>query len=87
MAEPIVAGRTVTLRGLNIHGIEVWTNQLGPFGLRRVVREIMELIDVDEVIIEGSARVTGAKPGRKPRPIRFSRKALPDLRAAPSQRP
>ncbi|MGA2291100.1 hypothetical protein [Bradyrhizobium sp.] len=84
MAEAILDGRRLTLRGLNVHGVGVWANQLGHVKLRKIVLETMEHIDVDELIVEGAIRITGAGPGRKPRPIRFTRKAPPAVRATPT---
>jgi hypothetical protein len=74
MAEVSLDNRCLTLRGLHVHGENVGTNELGVSGLRRVVTEAMEDLDVDEIVIEGAIRVTGAGPGRTPRRLRFTRK-------------
>lgn len=42
-------------------------------GLRAVARAFLEQFDVEELIIKGEARTTGASPGRKPRPFRYRR--------------
>lgn len=41
--------------------------------LRYVARIAMEAMDYDEIILEGAARTTGANPGRRPKPFRFTR--------------
>jgi hypothetical protein len=74
MAELALEGSCLTLRGLHVHGEDVGVNELGFAGLRRMVREIMEDLDVDEIVIEGSVRTTGSGPGLTPRPLRFARK-------------
>jgi len=77
MAEVALEGRCLTLRGLHVHGIDVGANELRVAGLRRMVQEIMEDLNVDEIVIEGSVRTTGAGPGRTPRRLRFARKVSP----------
>jgi hypothetical protein len=77
MAEVTMEGRCLMLRGLHVHGIDVGVNELRVAGLRRVVREFMEDLNVDEMVIEGSVRTTGAGPGRTPRPLRFARNVSP----------
>jgi hypothetical protein len=86
MAEVLVDGRRLILHGLHLHGENVGANELGVGGLRRVVREVMEELNVDEIVIGGSVRTTGAGPGRAPRELRFARNVLPAKRAAHDQR-
>jgi hypothetical protein len=74
LAEIALDGRHLTLGGLHVYGIDVDTNDLGIGGLRRIVREVMEDLNVDQITIEGAVRATGAGPGRTPRPLRFTRK-------------
>jgi len=74
MAEVALVGRCLTLRGLHVHGIDVRANELRVAGMRRLVQEVMEDLDVNEIVIEGSVRTTGAGPGRTPRRLRFARK-------------
>jgi hypothetical protein len=81
MAEVALEGRCLTLRGLHVHGEDVGANELGVSGLRRIVAEAMEDLDVDEIVIEGAVRVTGASPGRIPRRLRFARKVHAEKRA------
>jgi hypothetical protein len=85
MAEVALEGRSLTLRGLHVHGEGVGMNELGISGLRRIVAEAMEDLDVDEIVIEGAVRVTGAGPGRTPRRLRFARKIPPEKRARQDQ--
>jgi hypothetical protein len=81
MAEVALEGRSLTLRGLHVHGEGVGMNELGISGLRRIVAEAMEDLDVDEIVIEGAVRVTGAGPGRTPRRLWFAPKVPPEKRA------
>jgi hypothetical protein len=85
MAEVLLDGRQLVLRGLHIHGETVGVNELGIAGLRRVVRELMEELDVDEIVIRGSVRTTGSSPGRAPREFRFARKVHPAKQATHDQ--
>jgi len=48
-------------------------NTLGWMMLRDLARSVMELLDVDELRIEGATRTSGASPGRRPAPIVFRR--------------
>jgi hypothetical protein len=78
MAEVALEGRCLTLRGVHVQGEDVGVNELRVVGLRRLIQEVMEDLDVDEIVIEGSVRTTGAGPGRTPRPLRFARKVSPE---------
>jgi len=73
MAEVEFASKSLVLRGLHVHGTDVAANELGVAGLRRLLREAMELLDVEEIRIEGARRTSGAGPGRTPRALRFAR--------------
>jgi hypothetical protein len=77
MAEAALEGRCLTLFGLHIHGVDVGANELRVAGLRRMVQEVMEDLNVDEIVIEGAIRTTGAGPGRTPRRLRFAWKISP----------
>src|ERR1700722_17842257 len=81
MAEVLLEGRCLVLRGLHVHGEDVRANEVGIAGLRRIVREVMEELDVDEIIIGGSSRTTGSSPGRAPRQLRFAREVSPEKRS------
>jgi hypothetical protein len=74
MAEVALEDRTLTLSGVHVQGDDVGANEIGVAGLRRIIQEAMEELGVDEIIIVGSVRTTGAGPGRIPRPLRFTRK-------------
>jgi hypothetical protein len=74
MAEVELTGRALTLNGLHVQGDDVRANEIGASGLRRIIQEVMEELGVDEIVIVGSVRTTGANPGRSPRPLRFARK-------------
>jgi hypothetical protein len=80
MAEVAIEGRCLMLRGLHVHDIDVGVNELRVAGLRRIVREFMEDLNVDEMVIEGFVRTAGAGPGRTPRPLRFARDVSPAKR-------
>ncbi|HXX04571.1 MAG TPA: hypothetical protein VEJ37_09575 [Xanthobacteraceae bacterium] len=74
LAEVELVERVLTLRGMHIQGEGVGANELSVIGIRRIVRDAMEELDVDEIVIEGAVRTTGASPGRSPRRLRFARK-------------
>src|SRR5580658_5601103 len=46
-------------------------NTLGWTTLRMLAQSVMELLDVDELRIEGAPRTSGANPGRRPTPLVF----------------
>src|SRR5580704_5549820 len=85
MAEVMLEERRLALRGLHVHGEDVGVNELGVSGLRRMVAKVMEDLDVDEIVIEGAVRVTGAGPGRTPRRLQFTRKIPAENRAGQDQ--
>ena len=85
MAEVMLEERRLALRGLHVHGEDIGVNELGVSGLRRMVAEVMEDLDVDEIVIEGAVRVTGAGPGRTPRRLQFTRKIPAENRAGQDQ--
>lgn len=43
---------------------------LGRAGLNAIGAELLAEADVDEIVLQGSARTTGRNPGRKPKVIR-----------------
>ncbi len=67
--------RSLTIEGTHVAGLT--PGRLGAAGLRRLMQKVMESLDVDEIIVAGAVRTTGARPGHRPRPLRFSRKAAP----------
>ena len=74
MAEVELKGRSLILSGVHIQGDDVKANDVGVPALRRMIQEAMEELGVDEIVIIGAVRTTGANPGRAPRPLRFTRK-------------
>jgi hypothetical protein len=74
MAEVELSGRSLILSGVHIQGDDVKANEIGVAGLRHMIQEAMEELGVDEIVIVGAIRTTGANPGRAPRPLRFARK-------------
>ena len=74
MAEVELLGGTLVLSGVHVQGEDVKANEVGVAGLRCIIREAMEELGVDEVVLVGAVRTTGATPGRAPRPLRFTRK-------------
>ena len=46
----------------------------GRAGLNAIGRKLLEESDVDEIVIEGSARSTGRNKGRIPKPVRLRRR-------------
>lgn len=47
---------------------------LGVRGLRTIAQAFVEQFDVEELIIAGATRTTGANPGRKPKPFHYRRR-------------
>jgi hypothetical protein len=85
MAEVMLEERCLTLCGLHVHCEDVGMNELGVSGLRRMVADVMEDLDVDEIVIEGAVRVSGAGPGRTPRRLRFTEKIHAQKRSRQDQ--
>jgi hypothetical protein len=73
MAEPLAIGRTLVLRGLHLHGEGIDANQVDIANPKVVAHVILERMNLDELVVEGADRTTGANPGRRPRPLRFAR--------------
>jgi hypothetical protein len=71
LANVTLAGRTLYVREAHIQGLNA--GALGRAGLNAIGRKVLEEIDADEIVIEGSTRTTGKNPGRRPRPIRYPR--------------
>jgi hypothetical protein len=66
------AARARSLRQLHVQG--PGANAIGPGNLRSLAEVVMERLDFDALEIEGALRTTGASPGRRPRPLRFTRR-------------
>lgn len=78
MAEVAVDRRSLRLQRLHVQS-NVQPNEVGHANWRLIATMMMERMDYDEIIVEGAVRTTGASAGRRPRPIRFTRR----IRAAP----
>jgi hypothetical protein len=71
MANVSITNRILRLDLVHVEGLKA--GALERTGLNAIGRKLMELADVDQVIVQGSARTTGKNRGRTPRPIRFPR--------------
>lgn len=76
LAEVRFEERCLRLVGVHTFGADIGPNQFGPTRLRWLAQAVMEVLDCDEIIVEGAVRTTGAGPGRRPGRLRFAR-ALP----------
>jgi hypothetical protein len=76
MAETTGSGGVLEFRGLHMHS-DAGANAFGAARLRALVGALMEKFDVDTVVVEGARRTTGAFPGNRKGPFRFTRKAPP----------
>jgi hypothetical protein len=76
MAIPREVGRTLVLDGFNIHS-DAGARATGWTNLRMLAELVMERMDYDEIVIQGTARTTGARPGRIPGRLRFTRRDVP----------
>ena len=72
MAQPVMVGRTMVLRGL--HAQDWAANKVGPGNLMVIAHAMIEGMDLDGIVIEGAIRSTGANPGHRPRDVRFTRR-------------
>jgi hypothetical protein len=77
MAEVATYNRELVLRGLHMHGVTLGPNELGWPRLRQLARAIMERVDIDAIVLEGAVRTSGARRGRVPRTLRFTRHVSP----------
>jgi hypothetical protein len=68
-----IDGRRVILRRLDIQGAVA--NAIGTSNLRLLIQVALEEFDLDEIVIEGAVRTTGATPGRTPGRLRFTRRS------------
>jgi hypothetical protein len=69
----VEAGRQLRLTEVHAGGLSA--NSLGVRGLLRLAQAFAERFDVDEIVIEGAARTTGARPGHVPRILRWRRRS------------
>jgi hypothetical protein len=75
VAEPAQEGRRLVLERLHMHGVDVGPRQFGLANLRALAQAVMERMDLDEIVIRGAVRTSGANPGHRPGERRFTRKA------------
>jgi hypothetical protein len=75
MAEPTKQGRTLLLDGF--HARDSRANAIGAGHLMVLGQAMMERLGLDELVINGAVRTTGANPGRAPRNLRFTRRVRP----------
>jgi hypothetical protein len=55
------AARIMTLKGVHMHGERAGAkNGVGPANLKLLAQIVMEGLDLDELIVEGALRTTGA---------------------------
>jgi hypothetical protein len=60
---------TMYLDGVHMDG--AWSGRLGRRGLNAIARKILEESGADKIVLQGSIRTSGRKPGRAPRAFRF----------------
>jgi hypothetical protein len=69
IAELELAGGVLWVRNAHIQGLQ--PGALGRAGLNALARKFLEETGAEALVVEGAARTTGARPGRKPPPFRF----------------
>jgi hypothetical protein len=72
MAEPVMIGTTMVLKGL--HARDSTPNAVGPGNLMVIAQAVMEGMELDGLVVKGALRSTGANPCHRPRDIRFTRR-------------
>lgn len=75
MAEVSMGHRTLTVRGLHLHGVGIAPNRFGLGALRKLADAVMEEFECDEIVVEGAVRTSGANPGNAPG-FRFVKRSL-----------
>lgn len=81
MAEPEQQGTTLILHAA--HAQDGWANAVGHGNLMVPAQAVMERMELDGPVVEGALRTTGANPGRRPCPIRFTRRVRSPLASGP----
>jgi hypothetical protein len=73
MAEVNFGGRIMVATGVHpgVHDLEPAEMTIG--ALRTIAMRLLEEIDHDELVVEGADRTTGARPGRRSKPLWFKR--------------
>jgi hypothetical protein len=72
MGEPVIAGGRMVVRAVHVQGAA--PRSVGWPRLRMIAAAVLEGMGLDELVVEGAVRTTGACPGRRPRPLRFTRR-------------
>jgi hypothetical protein len=75
IGEVIKVGRVLHVNGAHAQGLT--PGRLGRAGLNAIGRKLLEEDDVEEIIIQGGARTTGARPNRIPPAYRFPHRKGP----------
>jgi hypothetical protein len=65
------------LHECHMQGDDVGSKEFGHAKLYWLARAVMELLDVEQIEIEGTIRTSGRNPGHRPRPVRFARTIRP----------
>jgi hypothetical protein len=73
MGEIEEIGGILVARRVHIGATPGGANSLGLRRFREIAGLLMDLGGYDAILVEGHTRTTGANPGRRPRPLRFSR--------------
>ena len=65
--------RKLAFRRVHVQSDDIAPNEFGLVNLRNLVRAIAEFYDVDELVVAGAKRTSGANPGKIPRVARYAR--------------
>jgi hypothetical protein len=76
MGEIVRRGNGLELAKVHLHS-DVGANAFGAAELRRLVRMLMEMFDVDSVMVTGTRRIGRGIPGNRTRSLRCTRQAAP----------
>ena len=71
IGEPVERDGILIARSTHVQ--DATANAIGSANLMVIAQALMEGMDYDGLIVEGALRTTGANPGRRPRPLRFTR--------------
>ncbi len=82
MAEVVVQETTLVLRGTHVQGAS--PGAVGTANLGQIAQAVMERMGFNGLVVEGAVRTTGARPGRRPRDIRYTRRVLTPPFSEPS---
>ncbi len=64
-----IVGQTLEITAAHVGGLT--PGALGRAGINAICRKMLEVVDVQEIVIQGSTRTTGRKPGKVPRRFKF----------------